>query len=83
MPADDSSRPCSGGGGHSTPVNNVLGGQYSLVNNVRGDSSLVNNLRGDSSPVNNVREGTSMGGYTMTPSFVACVVCIYDSTYTV
>ena len=44
MPADDSSRPCS--------VNNVLGGQYSLVSNVRGDSS----------PVNNVREGTSMGG---------------------
>ena len=25
--------------GHYSPVNNVLGGQYSLVNNVRGDSS--------------------------------------------
>ena len=24
-------------GGHYLPVNNVLGGQYSLVNNVRGD----------------------------------------------
>ena len=27
-------------GGHSSPVNNVLGGHYSLVNNIREDISV-------------------------------------------